>query len=80
MTVPDQGATPSFAHDIKPLFREEDREAMEYAFDLWDHEDVAEYADAIRDSVRSGAMPCDERWSDEAVAAFQRWMDAGKPA
>jgi hypothetical protein len=28
----------SFARDIRPLFREEDVEAMRYAFDLGDHE------------------------------------------
>ncbi len=29
-------SAPSFARDIKPLFRERDREAMDFAFDLWD--------------------------------------------
>ena len=37
----------SFAADIKPLFREGDRAAMKFAFDLWDHDDVAAHADAI---------------------------------
>jgi hypothetical protein len=27
-------STPGFAQDIKPLFREDDRDAMEFIFDL----------------------------------------------
>jgi len=30
----------SFEQDIKPLFRESDRRAMDFAFDLWDYQDV----------------------------------------
>jgi len=30
-------STPSFARDIRPLFREDDRESMKFAFDLWDY-------------------------------------------
>ncbi|HEX9134585.1 MAG TPA: hypothetical protein VF844_20030 [Ktedonobacteraceae bacterium] len=33
-------STPSFARDIRPLFRESDRESMVFAFDLWDYNDV----------------------------------------
>jgi hypothetical protein len=31
----------SFERDIKPLFREGDRQAMKWAFDLWSYDDVA---------------------------------------
>lgn len=69
----------SFEQDIKPLFRERDREAMKQAFDLWSHDDVAQHSDAIAGRLRDGTMPCDGAWPQEQVAAFQRWIDAGKP-
>src|SRR5205807_1573326 len=37
--------TPGFEDDIKPLFRESDRKRMEFAFDLWSHEDVKQNAE-----------------------------------
>ena len=36
-----------FDEDIKPLFREGDRSAMRFAFDLWSPHDVSTHADAI---------------------------------
>ena len=43
----------SFAAEIKPLFREEDRKSMDFAFDLWSYDDVKAHADLIleRDGV-----------------------------
>jgi hypothetical protein len=70
----------SFEQDIKPLFREHDRESMKRAFDLWSHDDVARNRDAILARLREGTMPCDGAWPDEQVAFFQRWVDAGTPA
>jgi hypothetical protein len=70
----------SFEHDIKPLFREHDRESMKQAFDLWSHDDVAHNSDAILARLREGTMPCDGAWPDEQVALLQRWVDAGTPA
>ena len=70
----------SFEHDIKPLFREHDRESMKRAFDLWSHDDVARNSDAILARLRDGTMPCDGAWPDEQVALVQRWVDAGTPA
>jgi len=67
----------SFDQDIRPLFREKDREAMEGAFDLWDHEDVRENAGAILEAVASGEMPCDEAWPPERVELLRRWVEAG---
>ena len=72
--------TPSFAADIKPLFREEDRDAMEFAFDLWDYDDVVKHADAILGAVPDGSMPCDQRWSDTDVERLRSWIDGDKPA
>jgi hypothetical protein len=70
----------SFEQDIKPLFRERDRESMKQAFDLWSRDDVARSSDAILGRLRDGTMPCDGAWPEEQIAAFQRWVDAGKPA
>ena len=70
----------SFEQDIKPLFREHDRDSMERAFDLWSHDDVARHSDAILAQLRDGTMPCDGAWSDEQVAVFQDWVEAGMSA
>ena len=69
----------SFQEDIKPLFREGDRNAMRSAFDLWSVEDVATDAEAILDRLAAGTMPCDGAWPADRVAVFRRWIDAGKP-
>jgi hypothetical protein len=69
-----------FEDDIKPLFRERDRDSMRFAFDLWSPDDVSTHADAILDRLEAGTMPCDGAWPAEQVAVFRRWIDAGKPA
>jgi hypothetical protein len=70
----------SFEQHIKPLFRERDRESMEFAFDLWSRDEVAENSDAILERLRDGSMPCDGAWGDEQIETFQAWVDAGTPA
>jgi hypothetical protein len=70
----------SFAQDIKPLFREGDRESMKWAFDLSSYDDVAANSDAILGRLRDGTMPCDGAWPEEQVDLFQRWVDTGMPA
>ena len=71
---------PSFANDIKPLFRESDRTAMLGAFDLWLFNDVTANAAAILAAVESGSMPCDTEWPDEQVDLLRRWIGSGTPA
>lgn len=71
------GSGPSFAADIRPLFREDDREAMEFAFDLFEYEDVRDNAAAILERLEDGSMPCDGEWPEEQVARFRAWIDAG---
>ena len=66
-----------FEADIKPLFRAEDRMAMQYAFDLWSYDDVVEYADGILERLEDGTMPCDEPWDDDRIAIFRDWVDEG---
>jgi hypothetical protein len=73
----ESGASVSFEHDIKPLFRESDRHAMLFLFDLWSRDDVSRHANRILPAVRAGIMPCDGRWSDEQVALLKRWIDTG---
>jgi hypothetical protein len=68
----------SFETDIRPMFRERDRESMESHFDLWSHDDVSEHADAILDRLQEGTMPCDGAWPDAQVELFQRWAESGK--
>jgi len=69
-----------FEHDIKPLFRDRDRDSMRFAFDLWSPDDVSTHADAILAQLEAGTMPCDGAWPAEQIAAFRGWIDAGKPA
>jgi hypothetical protein len=79
-TTPVEEKAMTFEDDVKPLFRERDRDSMRFAFDLWSFEDVSTHADAILDRVAAGTMPCDGAWPAEQVAVFRRWIDAGKPA
>ena len=80
MASPGEDGKLSFERDIRPLFRTKDRDSMKAAFDLFDHADVAEHADAIVGSLRSGQMPCDDAWPASQVETLQRWIDMGKPA
>jgi hypothetical protein len=66
----------SFDEDIKPLFRERDRDSMKWAFDLWSHDDVAANGDAILGRLKNGSMPCDGAWPEEQIDLFQRWVDS----
>jgi len=67
----------SFATDIKPLFRQHDRQSMEKAFDLWSYDDVRAHASDILARVENGSMPCDGAWPAERVEVFRRWVDGG---
>ena len=80
MTSVGEGGALSFERDIRPMFRDKDRDSMMAAFDLFDYADVAENADAIVGSLRTGQMPCDGAWPNADVAKLQQWIDAGKPA
>src|ERR1700758_3072775 len=80
MTSASEGGKLSYARDIRPLFRTKDRDSMLVAFDLFDYADVAEHADAIVGSLRSGQMPCDGAWPAAQVEKLQQWIDMGTPA
>ena len=72
-------SAPSFAADIKPLFRESDREAMRVAFDLWSFDDVSVNSGPIFERISAGSMPYDGPWPSEKAELLRRWIDAGKP-
>ncbi|HSR25812.1 MAG TPA: hypothetical protein VLW53_19825 [Candidatus Eisenbacteria bacterium] len=69
-----------FEQDIRPMFREYDRTEMEWAFDLWSHEDVKQNAEAILERLVAGDLPCDGPWSEEELERFRAWMREGMPA
>ena len=73
-------STPGYARDIRPLFRESDRDSMEFAFDLWNYNDVCTHAQHILERLEEGTMPCDNEWPEEQISLFQSWIDAGMPA
>ena len=74
---PDSPAGLSFEHDVRPMFREKDRDSMLKHFDLWSYSDVRAHQNAILERLRNGTMPCDGAWPPEHVAVFQRWIASG---
>jgi hypothetical protein len=66
-----------FDADIKPLFREQDRNAMLRSFDLWSYADVAAHAEQIAARLDDGTMPCDGPWPAEQVSTFADWISGG---
>ena len=75
--MPGPDETVSFAANIKPLFREHDRQSMEFAFDLWSYNDVRAHAAEILDHLQNGSMPCDGAWPADRVEVFKRWTESG---
>ena len=75
----DTAGPVGFEADIKPMFRERDRQSMRSRFDLWSYDDVSRHAEAILARLRDGTMPCDGAWPPEQVDFFQRWVDSGRP-
>ena len=73
-------STLSFARDIRPLFRESDRDSMLFAFDLWNYNDVCTHAEDILERLEEGSMPCDHEWPEEQITQFKRWIEVGMPA
>jgi hypothetical protein len=71
------GDAVSYARDIRPLFREDDVEAMSFAFALSSYDDVRANADEIYARLAEGSMPCDGRWPAEDVQRFRTWIDDG---
>jgi hypothetical protein len=70
---------PSFATDIRPLFRDKDVKVMQRMsdLDLSSYDTVKERAADILERLEDGSMPCDEPWTPEQIASFKSWMDDG---
>jgi hypothetical protein len=79
MTQSSESQPIQFDRDIKPLFREKDRNAMMGSFDLWSYGDVKKNAGAILDAIGGGSMPCDGAWPPDRVDMLRRWIAAGTP-
>jgi hypothetical protein len=77
---PDSLAGLSCERDVRPMFREKDRDSMLKAFDLWSYHDVQAHQDAILVRLGNGTMPCDGAWPPEHVAVFRRWIASGSGA
>jgi len=72
--------TITFNPSIRRLFRGTDRTQMlPYDMDLWDYQDVKENADGIYQSVISGYMPPDCKWTSIARNNFVEWQECGMP-
>jgi hypothetical protein len=78
VTVPHDDQPVGFEADIKPLFREKDRQSMRLHFDLGSYGDVSDYADRILERLRRGSMPCDGAWPAQQVELFEMWIRSGK--
>ncbi len=77
MVLPGPDEPLSFEQHIKALFRQRDRQSMQFAFDLWSYDDVRQHAAAILERLRNGTMPCDGAWPQEQIDVFARWVDSG---
>ena len=73
MTSTGTGDELSFARDIRPLFREKDRDSMMRAFDL-PFRDPEAGPSGTSGKVLHGAWPASQ------VDKLQQWIDHGKPA
>ena len=67
----------SFDRDIRPLFREVDRDEMEFVFDLWAYQDVRANAEGILERLEDRTMPCDSPWDDGRIQLFRAWIEDG---
>jgi hypothetical protein len=68
---------PSFASDIRALFRAIDVDSMRWALDLSQYEQVKARAEEVYGRLASGTMPCDSVWPPARLALFRRWIDEG---
>lgn len=69
----------SYERDVKPLFRERDRNCMTSIrhFDLYSYDDVRKWSKAILEQLERGLMPKDGAWPAEKVEIFRVWTTSG---
>jgi hypothetical protein len=70
---------PSFAQDIRPLFRDKDIAEMRFAFDLSQYDEVRTNAQGIYERLAGGDMPCDGAWAEDRIVLFHQWMEEDCP-
>lgn len=75
-----RGEGPSYARDIRPLFRDKDVVAMSFMLDLASYDEVRESAESVYERIADGTMPCDDPWPAERLELLRRWIDAGAQA
>jgi hypothetical protein len=74
----------TFYQDIKPLFKEKDRNCMNSSLDLYNYETVYDKADEIYNRLTSeneDQMPssdADDKRNQERIVKFKKWMETGK--
>jgi len=61
------------------MIRADDREFMDFVFDLWSYDDVRDNAEAILARLEDRTMPCDGPWPEERIETFRAWIAAGTP-
>lgn len=66
----------SFASDIRPLFRDSpDVDSMkDYGLDFSSCEEVKARAAETYARLEDRSMPCDERWPEDRLELFKRWL------
>jgi CDGSH-type Zn-finger protein/truncated hemoglobin YjbI len=79
VALPDADEPVHFERHIRPLFRQRDRQSMQFAFDLWSYDDVKARATDILERLDNGSMPCDGAWPSERVEVFRRWVATDMP-
>jgi twitching motility protein PilT len=67
----------SFEGDIKPMFSEDQRIQLKWAFDLWDYDNVKENISDILKRIESGDVPFEDGWPKERLNILRSWMREG---
>jgi twitching motility protein PilT len=70
---------PRFDRDIKPLFAEQDRRSMLWAFDVWDYGSASSKAAEILEQLTRKNFPVDDPWPEERLAVFAEWAADPRP-
>jgi hypothetical protein len=70
----------TYAHDIRPLFRDQDIGCMtprrvKLGDPTWIC--VAANAQRVFNALQAGFMPPDGKWPDDKLSVFKKWMDGG---
>jgi hypothetical protein len=79
-------ALPSFANDVRLLFKQVDIDHMQWFCDLANYDDVKAHAQEILNRLKGVGGPImppppakggEGPWSADNIALFQKWIDGG---